>query len=126
MILRFKLYCVAAAASAALQSSLVVDAFAVRSSTKTSSSARLGTTTTKTTKTTTKTTTIRREMSLNPDWDNADFLSSLGGSKDQMDEANDDYYRKSENRAAMDAWRLRQMTGGQGQGQGQGQQQRQQ
>ena len=29
MILRFKLYCVAAAASAALQSSLVVDAFAV-------------------------------------------------------------------------------------------------
>ncbi|KAL3810266.1 hypothetical protein ACHAXA_008634 [Cyclostephanos tholiformis] len=104
MILRFKLYCYVAAAGATATLPLAC-AFVVPPPAPSSSS-------------TTTTTITRRLMSLNPDWDNADFLSSLGGSKDQMDEANDSYYRQSENRAAMDAWRLnRQMTEQRQQGQ---------
>ena len=51
----------------------------------------------------------RYQSSLNPDWDNNDFLSSLGGSADSINEANDKYYKQKENRAAMDAWRMKQV-----------------
>ncbi|KAL3768182.1 hypothetical protein ACHAW5_007916 [Stephanodiscus triporus] len=106
MILRFKLYCYAAAGAAAssayccppfVDASFAVVVPPASSSTTTTAgvAARRRTTTTSSP--------LRRDMSLNPDWDNADFLSSLGGSKDQMDDANDAYYRQSENRAAMDA-----------------------
>ena len=49
------------------------------------------------------------QSSLNPDWDNNDFLSSLGESKDSINEANEKYYKQKENRAAMDAWRMKQL-----------------
>lgn len=53
----------------------------------------------------------QRRISLDPDWDNATFLSSLGGSPDDMDDANEKYYRQRDLRAAMDAWRTRNMAG---------------
>ncbi|KAL9184460.1 hypothetical protein ACHAXT_002546 [Thalassiosira profunda] len=51
---------------------------------------------------------------LAPDWDNNDFLASLSGGQQEMDEANDKYYRQSENRAQMNAWRAKQGNGGPG------------
>jgi hypothetical protein len=50
-------------------------------------------------------------MSLDPNWDNADYLSSLGGSPDDIDDANEKYYRQSESRSAMEVWRKRQGSG---------------
>ena len=50
-------------------------------------------------------------MSLDPNWDNTDYLSSLGGSPDDMDNANEKYYRHSESRSAIEVWRKRQSTG---------------
>ena len=44
---------------------------------------------------------------LNPDWDNGDFLSSLGGTDEDMDEANDAYRALSEKRQEADEWKLR-------------------
>ena len=51
-------------------------------------------------------------MSLDPNWDNADYLSSLGGSPDDIDNANEKYYRHSESRSAMEVWRKRQSRSG--------------
>lgn len=53
----------------------------------------------------------QQPMSLDPNWDNSDYLSSLGGSSDDMDNANEKYYRHSESRSAMEVWRRRQRTG---------------
>jgi hypothetical protein len=53
----------------------------------------------------------QQPMSLDPNWDNTDYLKSLGGTPDDMDNANEKYYRHSESRSAMEAWRKRQSTG---------------
>ena len=53
----------------------------------------------------------QQPMSLDPNWDNADYLSSLGGSPDDIDDANDKYYRHSESRSALEVWRKRQSSG---------------
>ena len=53
------------------------------------------------------TTTARRSQSLDRDWDNEDFLSSLGGGEDEMERANESYWKQAENRAAMDEWKAR-------------------
>mmetsp|Transcript_40536 Transcript_40536/g.86319 ORF Transcript_40536/g.86319 Transcript_40536/m.86319 type:complete len:735 (+) Transcript_40536:163-2367(+) len=55
----------------------------------------------------TRTTTTARPASLNPDWDNDDFLSSLGGGKEDMDQANEKYFKQAEGRRAMDEWRAK-------------------
>jgi hypothetical protein len=47
--------------------------------------------------------------SLDRDWDNGDFLSSLSGSPNEIAEANAKYQTQSQNRAQMNEWRLRQM-----------------
>ena len=51
----------------------------------------------------------RLGLSLNPDWDNGDFLSSLGGGEDEMKAANDAYHAQSEKRHEEDEWKLRMM-----------------
>jgi len=53
-----------------------------------------------------RTVTPARQSSLRPDWDNEDFLSSRGGSKEQQEEANAKYQEMAENRKKIDAWRL--------------------
>lgn len=90
MILRFKLYSIAGAT--ALLSTPNVDAFSVQKSTRIStcnkSSSRL--------------------HQLNPDWDNNDFMAALGGGSEQIEKANADYQKQSDNRAALDEWRYNQ------------------
>lgn len=91
-------------------SSSAVVAFAPASFSSAFCSPAVTTTTTKPT----STSNARRQQqryrsSLNPDWDNNDFLSSLGESKDSINDANEKYYKQKENRAAMDAWRMKQL-----------------
>jgi len=47
--------------------------------------------------------------SLDRDWDNSDFLSSLSGSPDEIAEANAKYQAQAQNRAKMNEWRTRQL-----------------
>lgn len=107
MPIRFNLRHASASALVLLaEPSSVVVAFAPASSSYCSSPA---------TSTTTPTSIVARRQqrryhsSLNPDWDNNDFLSSLGGPPDSINDANDKYYKQKENRAAMDAWRMKQL-----------------
>jgi len=88
MILRFKLYCIAGAT--ALLSAPSSDAFTPATFQRTYVSG-----------------VTARPFSLNPDWDNSDFLSSLGGGEEEMKKANDDYEKQKEGRAAMDKWRAK-------------------
>lgn len=52
---------------------------------------------------------LQLRSSLDRDWDNGDFLSSLSGSPNEIAEANAKYQTQSQNRAQMNEWRLRQM-----------------
>lgn len=88
MILRYKLYSIAGAT--ALLSAPSSDAFTPATFQRTSVSG-----------------VTARPFSLSPDWDNSDFLSSLGGGKEDMKKANDDYEKQKEGRAAMDEWRAK-------------------
>jgi len=54
----------------------------------------------------TTTTTTIHSSTVNPDWDNASYMDSLGGTSDDISNANDEYYKQSENRAAMTDWRV--------------------
>jgi len=107
MILRFKLYSVAGATALLA----AADAFSVRS--------------TRITRTTGGGSSSRRHGVLSPDWDNEDFLSSLGGDQKERDEANEKYYKQAEGRAAMDDWRAKQYLEQQQQQQQPAQQQQQ-
>jgi len=52
------------------------------------------------------TTTAIHSSTVNPDWDNASYMDSLGGTSNDISNANDEYYKQSENRAAMNDWRV--------------------
>eukprot|EP00581_Thalassiosira_minuscula_P018474 CAMPEP_0183726258 /NCGR_PEP_ID=MMETSP0737-20130205/22906_1 /TAXON_ID=385413 /ORGANISM="Thalassiosira miniscula, Strain CCMP1093" /LENGTH=745 /DNA_ID=CAMNT_0025957559 /DNA_START=109 /DNA_END=2346 /DNA_ORIENTATION=- len=51
------------------------------------------------------TSTSLQSSRLSPGWDNEDFLGSLGGDQDDVDAANEKYFKQSENRAAMNQWK---------------------
>ena len=85
MILKFSLY---SAAGFALLTSSATDAFVPSKGTSRA---------------------LQLHSSLDRDWDNSDFLSSLSGSPDEIDEANAKYQAQSESRAKMNEWRARQM-----------------
>lgn len=96
MILRFKLFTLAGAA--ALMGG-GVDAFApVRPSSAISRSARR-----------VQSSSALRLGALDPDWKNDDFLSSLDKGPEQIDAANDKYFKQAESRAAVNEWRAQQM-----------------
>mmetsp|Transcript_18376 Transcript_18376/g.27718 ORF Transcript_18376/g.27718 Transcript_18376/m.27718 type:complete len:695 (+) Transcript_18376:106-2190(+) len=86
MILKFSLY---SAAGVALLSSSATDAF-VPSKRTTRAIFEL-------------------HSSLDRDWDNSDFLSSLSGGSDEIAEVNAKYQAQSQSRAKINEWRARQM-----------------
>ena len=99
MILRFKLYSIACGASATLllsTSTSTIHAFTTIPAQK-----QKGASSSRTTSTSL--------ASLNPDWDNEDFLSSLGGDEAQKDAANDKYYKQADNRQAMNEWKMKEL-----------------
>ena len=100
MILKYNLYSIAGAAALLSTSSNNgrADAFAAAPS---STQITLLSTATRTKSTATR--------ALGQDWDNGDFLSSLSGGKDQIEQANEKYRAFSQNREAMNEWRQRQM-----------------
>ena len=96
MILRFKHYSVAGAGATALLAARRGDAFAPTAFQRPAARS-------------TATTRLRASPfpSLDRDWDNEDFLSSLGGGEARMAEANDAYWREAEARAAIKDWRFK-------------------
>jgi len=96
MILRFKLYSMAVGATTAYLSRMPQSSNAFSPSQNQHQ---------RTYPSSTTTTTIH-SSTVNPDWDNASYMDSLGGTSDDISNANDEYYKQSENRAAMNDWRV--------------------
>ena len=103
MILRFKLYSMAVGATAFI-SSTPSSSNAFTPASQFTSSRRTAHHTTSDNSSTT-----RHSSLINPDWDNSSYMESLGGTKEQLNEVNEQYYKQAENRAAMNEWRFKQM-----------------
>ena len=113
MIPRIKLYPMAVGAVAVFifvstSNMIMIDAFTTPSHSHSHVHVHQSTPSTITTSTA-YTSTSRQSSLVNPDWDNSDFMNSLGGPTEELNEANDKYYKQAENRAAMNDWRYEQM-----------------